>query len=150
MAPRTNQPVMSVDNINFLYGCRKVDTEGGCKNCYIARLPHKYIGIRQGLLDTFSGKTVPINELNTLKRLDRYPQNVTLFVNGLSDTFANDLRDFQTGELYPSDTDRDRWMGYFQARPWYQFMLCTKRTGQMAHYFSTRQVPPNVWVGTTI
>src|SRR5436309_5570170 len=37
-----------------------------------------------------------------------------------------------------------------EERPQYQFMLCTKRTGQMEVYFRTHKVPPNVWVGTTI
>ncbi len=145
MAPRAKDNLGSYTdfNLNFIYGCKRVDAEGGCKFCYIDRF-WKHWGERMqteaGAQNPFEGKFISFNEEARLRDLQKQPVNSVIFVNGLSDTFAE----------FVSDEQRDRWLGYLAERPQYQFMLCTKRTGMMLHYFSERKVPPNVWPGTSI
>src|SRR6266571_4373111 len=125
-------------NLNFGYGCFKVDPEGGCKNCYIDRFTWQKE--QTGLVDPFVGLFAPFKEEARLKELDSLPDGSAVFVNGLSDTFGEFIYNRQ----------RDRWMELLAQRPQFDFMLCTKRAGTMARYFSTRSVPENVWVGTSI
>jgi protein gp37 len=91
-------------------------------------------------IDPFGGKAYYFDETERLKALDKQPKNSIVFVNGLSDTF---------GEFVPVETI-EHWHSIMEARPWYQFLLCTKRTGLMSVYYRTHKVPENVWVGTTI
>src|SRR2546430_6388190 len=123
-------------NLNFGYGCAKVSE--GCEHCYIDR----YVNIKErtGLPDPFVGRFVPFKEEARLKELDTMPRGSVIFVNGLSDTFAP----------FVTDSQRDGWLKAMTARPWYDFMICTKRSGLMKVYFETHKIPRNVWVGTTI
>ncbi|HEV2120785.1 MAG TPA: DUF5131 family protein [Candidatus Bathyarchaeia archaeon] len=144
MAPRlpTNNGSYTDNNLNFIYGCRKVDAEGGCKHCYISRFWEHYKDQMHevGATTAFDGKFIEFNEELRLSDCDSQPDNSVHFVNGLSDTFAE----------FVSDEQRNRWFGYLKDRPFFQFMLCTKRTGMMWLYFSKHKVPGNVWVGTSI
>ncbi len=128
--------------LNFMWGCRKVSP--GCDHCYIGRdfyvrnFSHMFKSPTR--LDPFEGKAFYFNEQNQLSKLDKQPDNAVIFVNGLSDTF---------GEFVPVETV-EHWHDIMEARPWYQFLLSTKRTGAMSVYYRTHKVPKNVWVGTTM
>jgi len=128
--------------LNFMWGCRKVSP--GCDHCYIGRdfYVRNFSSMFKATerLNPFDGKAYYFNEEAQLKKLDKQPENSIIFVNGLSDTF---------GEFVPVEKI-EHWHDIMQARPWIQFLLCTKRTGAMSAYYRTHKVPKNVWVGTTI
>src|SRR5437867_2825206 len=143
MAPtaQNNKGSYSDFNLNFMWGCKRVSP--GCDRCYIDRYAHWYASRKlkeAGTKETFDGNPLYFDEKARLTDLNRQPHNSVIFVNGLSDTFAT----------FVTDEQRERWLGHMEAHPQYQFMLCTKRTGQMELFFRSHKVPPNVWVGTTI
>ena len=63
-----------------------------------------------------------------------------IFVCSMSDIFHNDV----------SFEFVDRIMNTICRTPQHRYQILTKRAQRMADYFSTRQVPANVWIGVTV
>lgn len=120
---------------NPTIGCDKVSS--GCKNCYAQAMAKRLQAIgNPDYKDGFAFKMLP-------QRLDEPKRNkkpTLYFVNSMSDLFHQKM-DF--GFL-------ERVMQVIVDTPHHQYQILTKRPHAMKEYFSKREIPPNVWLGTTV
>lgn len=120
---------------NPTIGCDKVSS--GCKNCYAEAMAKRLQAIgNPDYKDGFAFKMLP-------QRLDEPKRNkkpTLYFVNSMSDLFHQKM-DF--GFL-------ERVMQVIADTPHHQYQILTKRPHTMREYFSKREIPPNVWLGTTV
>ena len=120
---------------NPTIGCDKVSS--GCKNCYAQAMAKRLQAIgNPDYKDGFAFKMLP-------QRLDEPKRNkkpTLYFVNSMSDLFHQKM-DF--GFL-------ERVMQVITDTPHHQYQILTKRPHTMKEYFSKREIPPNVWLGTTV
>lgn len=120
---------------NPTIGCDKVSS--GCKNCYAQAMAKRLQAIgNPDYKDGFAFKMLP-------QRLDEPKRNkkpTLYFVNSMSDLFHQKM-DF--GFL-------ERVMQVITDTPHHQYQILTKRPHTMREYFSKREIPPNVWLGTTV
>lgn len=120
---------------NPTIGCDKVSS--GCKNCYAEAMAKRLQAIgNPDYKDGFAFKMLP-------QRLDEPKRNkkpTLYFVNSMSDLFHQKM-DF--GFL-------ERVMQVIADTPRHQYQILTKRPHTMKEYFSKRDIPPNVWLGTTV
>lgn len=120
---------------NPTIGCDKVSS--GCKNCYAQAMAKRLQAIgNPDYKDGFAFKMLP-------QRLDEPKRNkkpTLYFVNSMSDLFHQKM-DF--GFL-------ERIMQVITDTPHHQYQILTKRPHTMKEYFSKREIPPNVWLGTTV
>lgn len=120
---------------NPTIGCDKVSS--GCKNCYAQVMANRLQAIgNPDYKDGFAFKMLP-------QRLDEPKRNkkpTLYFVNSMSDLFHQKM-DF--GFL-------ERVMQVITDTPHHQYQILTKRPHTMKEYFSKREIPPNVWLGTTV
>lgn len=120
---------------NPTIGCDKVSS--GCKNCYAQAMAKRLQAIgNPDYKDGFAFKMLP-------QRLDEPKRNkkpTLYFVNSMSDLFHQKM-DF--GFL-------ERIMQVIADTPHHQYQILTKRPHTMKEYFSKRDIPPNVWLGTTV
>lgn len=120
---------------NPTIGCDKVSS--GCKNCYAQAMAKRLQAIgNPDYKDGFAFKMLP-------QRLDEPKRNkkpTLYFVNSMSDLFHQKM-DF--GFL-------ERVMQVIADTPHHQYQILTKRPHTMKEYFSKREIPPNVWLGTTV
>ena len=66
--------------------------------------------------------------------------NSPMFVNSMSDTFHYGI----------PDAVLDEWFRTFKQHPEKQFQILTKRPERAREYFTTRKVPGNCWIGTSV
>lgn len=120
---------------NPTIGCDKVSS--GCKNCYAQAMAKRLQAIgNPDYKDGFAFKMLP-------QRLDEPKRNkkpTLYFVNSMSDLFHQKM-DFDFLE---------RVMQVIADTPHHQYQILTKRPHTMKEYFSKRDIPPNVWLGTTV
>lgn len=120
---------------NPTIGCDKVSS--GCKNCYAEAMAKRLQAIgNPDYKDGFAFKMLP-------QRLDEPKRNkkpTLYFVNSMSDLFHQKM-DF--GFL-------ERVMQVIADTPHHQYQILTKRPHTMREYFSKREIPLNVWLGTTV
>lgn len=120
---------------NPTIGCDKVSS--GCKNCYAQAMAKRLQAIgNPDYKDGFAFKMLP-------QRLDEPKRNkkpTLYFVNSMSDLFHQKM-DFDFLE---------RVMQVIADTPHHQYQILTKRPHTMREYFSKREIPPNVWLGTTV
>lgn len=120
---------------NPTIGCDKVSS--GCKNCYAQAMAKRLQAIgNPDYKDGFAFKMLP-------QRLDEPKRNkkpTLYFINSMSDLFHQKM-DF--GFL-------ERVMQVIADTPHHQYQILTKRPHTMKEYFSKREIPPNVWLGTTV
>lgn len=120
---------------NPTIGCDKVSS--GCKNCYAQAMAKRLQAIgNPDYKDGFAFKMLP-------QRLDEPKRNkkpTLYFVNSMSDLFHQKM-DFDFLE---------RVMQVIADTPHHQYQILTKRPHTMKEYFSRREIPPNVWLGTTV
>lgn len=120
---------------NPTIGCDKVSS--GCKNCYAQAMAKRLQAIgNPDYKDGFAFKMLP-------QRLDEPKRNkkpTLYFVNSMSDLFHQKM-DFDF---------LGRVMQVIADTPHHQYQILTKRPHTMKEYFSKREIPPNVWLGTTV
>lgn len=118
---------------NPVSGCRKVSS--GCRYCYAERLAEDKRGTRafpNGFDITF--RPHKLGEPSKVKRPSM------IFVNSMSDFFLEDI----------PDDYRDQMLTEMRRAPWHRYQVLTKRPERAAEYFSTREVPSSIWLGTTV
>lgn len=120
---------------NPTIGCDKVSS--GCKNCYAQAMAKRLQAIgNPDYKDGFAFKMLP----QRLYEPKRNKKPTLYFVNSMSDLFHQKM-DF--GFL-------ERIMQVIADTPHHQYQILTKRPHTMKEYFSKREIPPNVWLGTTV
>jgi protein gp37 len=135
---------------NPVTGCTKVSA--GCDNCYAERLALRLQ--RMGSTRYRNGFTVTLHpQALTLPLHWKSPRRI--FVNSMSDLFH--------GAVPPDFIDQV--FDVMRTASWHQFQLLTKRPGRMAAYitgsvpgrdgliatkYPGHDVPPNVWIGTSV
>lgn len=117
--------------LNLAWGCTQVSD--GCKKCFMFR-NSKIYGYVPTEIRYFSID-------NAIRRLRTYGK--VIFFNDNTDTFHENI----------PDTVRDMWFKRILANPEFadkQFLVLTKRAGNMYRYFKTRKVPDNIWLGVSV
>lgn len=120
---------------NPVTGCSK--RSDGCSHCYAEAMSHrlKLMGIKK-YANGFSVTLHPdaLSEPLSWKK----PRNI--FVCSMSDLFHEEV---------PFDFI-DKVLDTIKNSPYHRFQLLTKRPERMFEFFSTRNIPENIWVGTTV
>lgn len=120
---------------NPVTGCTKVSP--GCKFCYAESMAKRLQKMgTNGYENGFGLSLLP-------ERLEQPKQRrkpTIWFVNSMSDLFH---------ERVPFSFV-DSVVGTISATPYHRYQILTKRPARMAKYFSTRPVPENAWLGTSV
>ncbi len=116
-------------------GCSKVSL--GCQNCYAEGFAKRLqaIGI-EDYKDSFKFKILP----HRLKDPLNIKKPTKFFVNSMSDLFHENMTFEYLDEIFD----------VIRKTPQHIYQVLTKRESVMYRYFSTRNVPPNVWIGVTV
>ena len=116
-------------------GCTKLSP--GCKNCYAERMAKRLqamgapgyeagfaLAMHPGRLDAPTKRKVP----------------TTYFVNSMSDLFHEGVTDKFIEQV----------LATCKATPQHTYQILTKRADRLPGFFARRDVPPNVWLGTSV
>jgi len=116
-------------------GCTKISP--GCKHCYAEVMAKRLqaMGAR-GYENGFNLSILPERLEQPLKR--RKP--TTYFVNSMSDLFHNDI----------PFAFLDKVFNVIKRTPQHTYQILSKRSARMLKYFSSREVPDNVWLGVSV
>lgn len=120
---------------NPVTGCTKYSE--GCRNCYAERMACRLKGMGN---KKYSNGFKVTTHLDALDDPDKWTNPSLIFVCSMSDLFHEDVPDSFIDKVF--DTIR--------VNPWHIFQILTKRAERMESYFSTREVPNNVWLGVTV
>ncbi len=116
-------------------GCSKVSS--GCKFCYAEKFANrlKAMGL-EDYKEGFKFKILPhrLEEPLKIKKPKKF------FVNSMSDLFHEDM---------PFEF-LDKVFEVIQKTPQHKYQILTKREIRMLEYFSSRNVPLNVWLGVSV
>jgi len=120
---------------NPVTGCTKVSP--GCKHCYAEVMASRLKAMNAaGYEDGFSLRLMPERLEQPLRR--RKP--TVYFVNSMSDLFHEGVPDQYI----------DRVMEVISETPQHTYQILTKRAERIRDYYSSRPVPPNVWLGVSV
>lgn len=120
---------------NPVTGCTKVSP--GCKHCYAEVMARRLKAMNAaGYEDGFALRLMPERLEQPLRR--RKP--TVYFVNSMSDLFHEDVPDQYI----------DRVMEVITKTPQHTYQILTKRAERIRDYYSSRPVPPNVWLGVSV
>ena len=119
---------------NPVTGCTKIS--GGCKNCYAEVLTQRLRFIHDKYRNGFG---VTLHE-EDLKAPLYWNNSSIIFVCSMGDLFHVDV----------PFSFVDKVMETIRNAFWHQFQILTKRPERMAEYFTDREIPRNVWLGTTV
>lgn len=120
---------------NPITGCTKYST--GCVNCYAENMSRRLKAM--GLEKYSNGFEVTLHE-ECIEEPLQWKGNHNVFVCSMSDLFH---------EKVPFEFI-DKIINTIKATPNNRYQLLTKRAERMAEYFSTRDIPENVWLGVTV
>ncbi len=120
---------------NPITGCTQVSP--GCMNCYAKTMAHRLqaMGVPK-YKDAFK---LRLHE-NVLDEPLRWKKPHIIFVCSMSDLFH---------ERVP-DSFIEKVLSTIESTPRHKYQLLTKRAERMNHFFSTREIPKNVWLGVTV
>lgn len=120
---------------NPTIGCTKVSD--GCKNCYAEVMAKRLQAMgNKDYQDGFKFKMLP----NRLNEPLKNKKSTLYFVNSMSDLFHEKM-DYAF---------LDSILQIIKQTPHHQYQILTKRPKRMREYFLQNEIPPNVWLGTTI
>ena len=120
---------------NPITGCTK--KSAGCAHCYAEVMARRLKAMR--LKKYRNGFELTLHE-DDLEEPLRWKKPHNIFVCSMSDIFHEDV---------PFDFV-DRIMQTIKKTPQHRYQILTKRAERMADYFTTREVPQNVWLGVTV
>lgn len=116
-------------------GCDK--TTAGCLNCYAEVMAKRLKAMgAPGYEDGFKFKVIP----SRLESPLRVKRPTKFFVNSMSDLFHEEM---------PFDF-LDAVFETIRKTPRHTYQILTKRETVLDEYFSSRDVPENVWLGVTV
>lgn len=120
---------------NPVTGCTK--RSEGCRFCYAEMMAHRLKGMGKKKYKDGFALTLHEDELETPKHWMK-PRRV--FVCSMGDLFHEDV----------PDTYLDKVLEVIRVTPKHTYLLLTKRPDRMADYFQGKEIPVNVWLGTTV
>lgn len=120
---------------NPITGCTKCSA--ACAHCYAERMAIRLHAMgNPSYVNGFKVTTHP----NLLDDPKKYKKGKRIFVCTMADLFHEDV----------PDDFIDKVMDTIRATPQHTYQILTKRSNRMAEYFSTREIPDNVWLGVTV
>lgn len=120
---------------NPVTGCSK--HSAGCQHCYAEAMALRLQSM--GIKKYANGFIVTLHH-ETLKEPLKWIKPRNIFVCSMSDLFHSDVPFQFVDEI----------LEVIKRTPQHRYQLLTKRPERMKLYFSTRTVPDNVWLGTTV
>lgn len=120
---------------NPITGCTKRST--GCLHCYAETMSRRLKAM--GLDKYANGFQLTLHEDNLDEpRSWRKPHNI--FVCSMSDLFHKDVPEWFIDKVLKTITET----------PQHRYQILTKRAERMADYFTSHDIPQNVWLGVTV
>lgn len=120
---------------NPITGCTKHST--GCLHCYAETMSRRLKAM--GLDKYANGFQLTLHEDNLDEpRSWRKPHNI--FVCSMSDLFHKDVPELFIDKVMKTITET----------PQHRYQILTKRAERMADYFTSHDIPQNVWLGVTV
>jgi len=120
---------------NPVTGCTKISP--GCKHCYAEAMAKRLTAMgAPGYENGFEISLLPERLTQPLKR----KKPTIYFVNSMSDLFHEEV----------PYSFIDKVMNTISATPQHTYQILTKRAQRMAHYFQSRAVPKNAWLGVSV
>ena len=135
MATKTTKIEWTDKTWNPITGCTKISQ--GCAHCYAEVMTRRLNAM--GLPKYAEGFKVSLHEECITEPLE-WKKPHTIFVCSMSDIFHKDV---------PFEFV-DRVMATIKQTPQHRYQILTKRAERMLEYFSTREIPKNVWLGVTV
>ena len=120
---------------NPVTGCTK--SSAGCVHCYAETMSRRLKAM--GTVKYRNGFKVTTHE-DALDEPRRWRKPRTIFVCSMSDLFHEDV----------PFSFVDKVMQVMKDTSQHRYQILTKRADRMEEYFSTREVPANVWLGVTV
>lgn len=120
---------------NPITGCTKKST--GCLHCYAEVMARRLKAMGQEKYT--NGFTVTLHE-RCLNEPLNWKGNRNIFVCSMSDIFHENV---------PFEFV-DKMFNVIKQTPQHRYQILTKRAKRMTEYFSTRDIPKNVWLGVTV
>jgi protein gp37 len=120
---------------NPVTGCTKFSA--GCANCYAEVMARRLQAMGQNKYKNGFRLTLHKDVLNEPLK---WKKPHTIFVCSMSELFHDDVSDDFITQV----------IDIIRLTPQHKYQLLTKRAERMTEYFSTRQIPNNVWLGVTI
>ena len=120
---------------NPVTGCTKISA--GCEHCYAAVLTKRLHGMRKPKYANGFNVTIHPNALNEPLA---WKNPSMIFVCSMSDLFHKNV---------PFEFI-DQVLNVIKNTPQHNYQILTKRADRMAEYFSSRNIPPNAWLGVTV
>lgn len=120
---------------NPVTGCTKVSP--GCKYCYAESMAIRLKAMGAvGYENGFKLSLLPERLSQPLRR----KKPTMYFVNSMSDLFQKEIPYSYIDQVFE----------VIKQTPWHTYQILTKRSGIMRHYFESREVPPNAWLGVSV
>ncbi len=120
---------------NPITGCTRFSA--GCAHCYAETMSRRLHAM--GVKKYMNGFNLTLHE-GCLKEPLAWKKAHNIFVCSMSDIFHEDV---------PFEFV-DKIMHTILQTPQHRYQILTKRAERMKEYFSTRQIPANVWLGVTV
>lgn len=120
---------------NPITGCTKISQ--GCAHCYAETMTRRLNAM--GIDKYKNGFNITLHE-ECLNEPLQWSKPHTIFVCSMSDLFHKDVPFEFINKV----------MGTIKATPQHKYQLLTKRADRMAEYFSSHEIPDNVWLGVTV
>lgn len=120
---------------NPVTGCTKISS--GCQHCYAEVMARRLCAMHVGKYE--NGFKVTLHE-ECLEEPVKWRKPKTIFVCSMSDLFHKDVPFCFIDKVF----------AVIKRTPQHRYQVLTKRAERMAEYFSTRDVPRNVWLGVTV
>lgn len=120
---------------NPVTGCTKIST--GCQHCYAEIMSRRLCAM--GVDKYKDGFKVSLHD-DALGEPYKLKKPHTIFVCSMSDLFHKDV----------PYRFIDKVVRVIESTPQHRYQVLTKRADRMFDYFSTHNVPENVWLGVTV
>ena len=120
---------------NPVTGCTNLSA--GCANCYAKVMANRLKAMR---VSKYANGFIPTLHESVLDEPLKWKKPHTVFVCSMADLFHDTV---------PFDFI-DKVMDTIRQSPNHRYQLLTKRAERMEEYFSSKDVPQNVWLGVTV
>ncbi len=120
---------------NPITGCTQISS--GCMNCYAKTMSGRLKAM--GVKKYTDGFSLRLHE-DILEEPVKWKKPHNVFVCSMSDLFHERVPDLFIEKVLTT----------IEITPHHNYQLLTKRAERMQHFFSSRKIPKNVWLGVTV